>query len=142
MKITKQRIVTRLILEKKGKVLLLKRTKSKGGNYSMLGGHVEDDETVIEAMIRETEEEGNIRLKRKHLEIAHVAHRKKGSEHVLYVFFSAQKWKGAVKNMEPDKCESLDWFRLDKLPSDVSPTTRTALAAYKEGTFFSLTNWE
>lgn len=137
MKITKQRIVTRLILEDHGKILLLKRPKWKGGNYSLIGGHVERNESILEALKRETYEEAGIKVKRKHLELVHVAHRNKQTEFVLYVFFLAKKWKGQIVNREPHKCESLDWFDLLKIPSDLSPTTYTALQCFKTGIYYS-----
>ncbi|RMG17446.1 MAG: NUDIX hydrolase [Bacteroidetes bacterium] len=137
MKGSKQRIVVRLILEQKNKVLLLRRPKSKGGNYSLVGGHVEDYESLMQALKRETYEEAGIVIKRKHLRLVHLAHRQKGYQSVLYVFFACSKWKGKIVNQEPSKCLALEWFALDRLPRKVSPTTLTALHAYRLGEYYS-----
>ena len=138
MKITKQRIVARLILEKDGHILLLKRPKWKGGNYSLIGGHVEKNESIMEAIKRETYEEAGIRVKRKNLELVHIAHRNKQNQYVLYVFFRTQKWKGILANQEPHKCEGLEWFDLDNLPNaDISPTTFMALECLQMGLYYS-----
>jgi len=141
MKITKQRIVTRLILEKNRKILLLKRPRNKGGNYSLVGGHVEQQESILQALKRETFEEAGIIVKRKHLELVHVAHRNKTPDYVLYIFFLAKKWKGEIINREPGKCESLDWFQVDHLPKNLSPTTHTALKSFQAGNYYSDIDW-
>lgn len=137
MKVTKQRIVARLILENNGHVLLLRRPKWKGGNYSLVGGHVERNESIMEAIKRETFEETGVKIKRKNLELIHVAHRKKEQQYVLYIFFLTKKWKGKIVNQEPHKCKSLDWFRIDNLPNDISPTTYTALKCFQAGIYYS-----
>ena len=79
-------IVVDLILTRrnngKTEVLLAlrKNTGYNDGKYELPGGHVEEGEDLIDAMIREAKEELNINLKRKNLSIVHILHHYK-AEH-------------------------------------------------------------
>jgi 8-oxo-dGTP pyrophosphatase MutT (NUDIX family) len=45
------------IIEQNGKFLLVEETTERGNRYNQPAGHLEDDETLIQAVIRETMEE-------------------------------------------------------------------------------------
>jgi 8-oxo-dGTP pyrophosphatase MutT (NUDIX family) len=45
------------IVEKEGKFLLVEETTSRGNRFNQPAGHLEDNETIINAVIRETLEE-------------------------------------------------------------------------------------
>ena len=47
-----------LVIVREGKILLLRRfnTGFEDGNYSMIAGHLEGNETFIQAMVREARE--------------------------------------------------------------------------------------
>ena len=70
-----------LTLFKDNKILLLKRfnTGYEDGNYSMIAGHVDPNETFTQCIIREAEEEAGILLKPKDLKVVHVMHRNSGT---------------------------------------------------------------
>lgn len=63
-----------LILIKEGKVLLLRRyhTGYEDGNYSVVAGHIDGNESVIRAMQREAMEEAGIKIQEMDLKIVHV----------------------------------------------------------------------
>ena len=78
MKGSKLYLKTRLLLEHKGKILLLKQTSRNGGKYTLVGGNVEKYELVKPALVRESMEEAGIELKAKKPEIGtYLAEKKK-----------------------------------------------------------------
>ena len=74
-------IKARLILYHKGKILLLEQTKPNGGNYTLVGGTVEEREFARQALIRESFEEAGIRLREEDLQLVHVLHKIIDEEH-------------------------------------------------------------
>lgn len=142
MRSRNQLIIARLILEKDGSVLLLKRPKYKGGNYSLVGGLVEVAESVRQALIRETHEEIGVKIRKKNLEMVHVAHRRKDGFSVLHIFFKTQTWEGEIVNREPKKCKKLKWFPLAELPKDMAPAAFSALQCYQTDIAYSELEWK
>ena len=47
-------------------------------------------------------------------------------------FFIAKKWQVEPKIMEPEKCDAIGWFSLDKLPDPISYITGLDIAKYRE----------
>ncbi len=129
-----------ILLEKDGKILLGRRcnTGYQDGNYQVPAGHVEEGELPTEAIIRETKEEVNVDLVLNDLELVHVGYRPKHdpSGDRVDLFFKAKKWRGEVKNMEPDKCEDLNWFSWDNLPENTVFHVREAFECIKKGIFY------
>ena len=82
-----------LILTKNDKILLLRRfnTGYEDGNYSVIAGHLDGNETFIQAMVREAKEEGGINIKPEDLEVVHVMHRKEPNEERIDFFISRKK---------------------------------------------------
>ncbi len=132
-----------LILMKDDKILLLRRfnTGYEDGNYSVVAGHLEGNETFTEAMIREAKEEADIDIRPEDLETVHVMHRKVPTEERVDFFIRANKWEGEIKNMEPERCNELKWFTLDNLPTNVIPYVKHAIDYIKNGIFYSEYGW-
>jgi mutator protein MutT len=124
-----------IILEKDGEILLSRRynTGYEDGNFSLPSGHVEANEHPREAIIRETREEIGVELKREDLQHAHTVYRLKttDSERVDF-FFTASKWEGEIRNMEPEKCDKLAWFKITELPENIVPYVVLAIEAWKK----------
>ena len=108
-----------LLLVKDNKVLLLRRfnTGYEDGNYSVVAGHVDSDEDLKTAMIREAKEEAGIEITPNNINFASVMHRKSDDERIDF-FFIADSWEGEITNMEPQKCDDLSWFDINNLPSN------------------------
>jgi len=125
-----QIIAVHLLLIKDGKILLARRcnTGYEDGNFSVPAGHVERDETCIEAMIREAQEEIAIKVSQKELQLAHVMHRKSSGEHRIDFFFACNNWAEKPHINEPDKCDVLEWFELTDLPKNIIPYVEQAIA--------------
>jgi ADP-ribose pyrophosphatase YjhB (NUDIX family) len=133
-----------LILIKDDKILLLRRfnTGFEDGNYSVVAGHLDGDETFVQAMAREAREEAGIVIRPEDMKVVHVMHRKccPGVERIDF-FIQAKKWKGEPKNMESDKCDELDWFETDKLPKNIIPYVKQAIECIRNNVFYSEHGW-
>ena len=127
-----------LIRENNGKkevlLALRKNTGYCDGEYELPGGHVEANEDLLDAMIREAKEELNIELKREDLKIEHILHHYKGNR--IKFLISARKYEGTLQVGEPDKCEKLDWFDINKLPDNTEKRARRVLEELKNGIFY------
>jgi 8-oxo-dGTP diphosphatase len=139
----KLRSAVYLFVFKDDKVLLSRRfnTGWMDGMYSLIAGHLDGDETVSEAMIREAFEEAKIILSEKDLVPATVLHRKTPEQEYIDFFFVAKKWKGKPEIGEPEKCDYLKWFSLNALPNNLLPYIKEALTNYKNKIPFSLSGW-
>lgn len=133
-----------LILEKDGEVLLLRRANTgyEDGNYSLIAGHIEQDERAKLAMVREAKEEAGITVFEKDLKLVHVMMRNSSPDERFDFFFTTETWEGEIQNMEPEKCDDLTWHSLNKLPSNIIPCVQSALEHYKKGIIFSEFGWE
>lgn len=132
-----------LFLIHDGRILLLRRfnTGYEDGKYSVVAGHLEGNEEIIAAMIREAHEEVGITLSRTDLEVVGVMHRKSDDERIDF-FLAASSWSGKIRNAEPNKCDHLDWFNLTALPPNMVPYVRRALDNYRDGRWFDSFGWE
>lgn len=125
-----------LVLIKDNKILLGRRTNTgwMDGYYSLPAGHLERQETLIEAVIREAKEEIGVDMKSDALSCVHVMHRKSA---YIDFYFTAKEWGGKPRNVEPEVCDDLGWFSLDALPEQTVPSVTCALQNYKDGVMFS-----
>lgn len=112
-----------IILKKDNKVLLGRRKNSSyyDGWYGLPSGHIEAGELPIVAAIRETKEEIGILLNPKDIRLVHTMYRTAHDEtgDRSDYFFTAEKWEGEPKIMEPHMCDDLNWFPIDKLPENI-----------------------
>ena len=131
-----------LFLLRDDQVLLLRRfnTGYEDGNYSVIAGHLDGDEEIKTAAIREAREEGGIHIDLGDLEIVGVMHRKATDERIDF-FATARRWTGEIANCEPGKCDELSWFDLEELPPNLIPYVRQALENYRRGIWFDSFGW-
>ncbi len=132
-------IGTHLLLVQDGKILLQKRKgKFTGGLYCPVAGHVDKGEGVIDALIREAKEEANITLDKDKLEIKMMAHllnapyKGKQADIINYFIFT-DTYEGVVKNLEPDKTESIAFYDLNALPTPLMGFVLAAIKAWQRG---------
>lgn len=131
------KVRVRLILEKKGKVLLIRQTKDNGGSYTLVGGKIDPDETATQALIRESYEEAGIILRAENLTLVHTLFQNQKVGHKISLFFSASSWSGEISSRERHKFKKLEWFDLNHLPSSTKPKIARGLNQYKQGIPFS-----
>ncbi|MGD1992785.1 MAG: NUDIX domain-containing protein [Anaerolineae bacterium] len=132
-----------LFLVRNGQVLLLRRynTGYEDGNYSVIAGHLNGNEEVKAAAIREAREEAGIEIDPSDLHVVGVMHRRSDDERIDF-FLAASHWSGRIVNREPHKCDRLAWFDLGDLPDNVIPYVERALQNYRCGRWFDSFGWE
>jgi 8-oxo-dGTP diphosphatase len=141
-----------LFLLRQEEILLLRRyqTGYEDGNYSVPAGHLDGDEEVKSAMIREAYEECGIRIEPEDLNVVGVMHRKstdkrldqKVTDERIDFFLATTKWSGTIQNLEPDKCNELAWFHKANLPTNLIPYVKEAIESYQKGTTFTSFGWQ
>ena len=136
-------ISVQLILENQNKILLMKRknTGYEDGKYCLPGGHVESNEEIKQALIREAEEELGITINVKDVQFYKVLNRKINENEAYIDFvFKVMHWSKNVTNNEKDKCEEIIWIDKNKLPKNILDFIPTLL---EENNFAYLPyNWE
>lgn len=135
-------VTVSLVLIKDDKILLQRRynTGYEDGNYNLPSGHLEGNESVKNAMIREAKEEIGIDIKQEDLEVILSMHRKSKREEIDY-FLKADKWSGEIKNMEPEECDDLSWYQLKDLPKNTIDFIRVAMESYTNNITFIEYGW-
>lgn len=137
----KSKIVVDLLLKRKNKnnkdeilLLLRQNTGYLDGYYDLPGGHVDKNEDIFSAMIRETNEEVGIDIYREEMEIAHIYHHYK--KDMLKFVFITNKYTGILVNNEPKNCKELKWFEIDRLPTNIIPKIKKEILNIKNGTYY------
>lgn len=130
-----------LIFNKKKEVLLKKRSKNSKneiGKWEKPGGEIDFGERSIQAMKREIKEETDIDIDIWGL-LPHTDHiLKKEKQHWMALNYLASVKSGIAKNTEPDKCDELKWFPLNKLPKKLANPTKESLKNYLKGKYIKL----
>jgi len=131
-----------LFLIQKNKILLLRRfqTGYRDGEYSVSAGHIEENESATQAMIREAKEEIGINIKAQDLVLTHVMHRNENDKRIDF-FFTSKKWQGKPEIKEPHKCDKLGWFNLYKLPKNIVSYIKQAIDCLLKEQVFSEYGW-
>lgn len=126
----------------KDKILLLKRhnTGYEDGKYSVVAGHLDGNEQVKTAAIREAKEECGVDIAPEDIQVIQVMHRKVHREYVDF-FLVTKKWTGEIINTEPEKCSELKWADLNELPKNIIPYIRQAIENYKNDIKFDYFGW-
>lgn len=101
-----------------GEVLLHRRANTgfMDGRYDLPSGHVEKDESLLSAAVRELKEEVGITVQEKDLKLWQINQFAANGESYYNFFFKADVWQGTPKIMEPEKCDDMQFFALNALP--------------------------
>lgn len=135
--------VVYLVLIQDGKVLLGRRfdTGYMDGKYGLPSGHLEEAESLGQALIREVREEIAVILEPQDINVEHVMHIKSPDRDDMAFFFTANHFAGEPKNMEPEKCDDLSWFLIDSLPENTIPAVRQAIDCIRRRQMYSEFGW-
>ena len=137
------KIIVDLLLERKNsdtgntEILMLLRqgTKSHDGEFDLPGGHLEADEDIYDAIIRETKEEIGVDIKREDLEMAHIYHQYENGS--LKFLFKTNKYDGTPIIAEPDKCGEIRWVDINNLPRNTIKKIRKEIENSRNKIFYS-----
>lgn len=92
-------------------------------------------------MTREVKEEAGLNLKTTDLEFTHVMHRKADDGERLDFFFRAKNLPSKARNIEPEKCQELKWFKINKLPKNMVAYVKEAIKLINKGKIYSNFGW-
>lgn len=125
-----------LIFNSKGEIFLNLRSqqaKNERGFWEAPGGAVELGETLEHAIRREIKEEYGVDLIL--VEQLPAQNHLIPKEHQHWVpssFVSKIKGNQKPKILEPEKCDAIGWFKLNRLPRPLSIITKLDLKAFKK----------
>ena len=121
-------VASYVIFRRDDKILLMRRANTgyEDGKYSLPSGHIEAGEFPDAAAIREAQEEVGVKIQ--DLRFKQVLY---SDDNYVCFFFETTKWDGEIRNCEEDKCDDLQWFRLEILPENLTPEVKIALKNYR-----------
>ncbi|MET9285990.1 NUDIX hydrolase [Nocardia beijingensis] len=131
-----------LLLRRGNEVLFGQRqnTGFEDGAWHLPSGHLEAGESVIDALIREAEEEIGVAIAPADVQFSHVMHNSSSGGRMAF-FFTVRSWEGEPTNLEPDKCSALEWYAADALPDHMIGYCSTAMQHIAKATPFSIYGW-
>jgi len=134
------------LLYKDGKLAFVLRSHTgwMDGKYGLPAGRVEKGESLLQATVREAQEEVGVTIQIKDLTHRLTMHRYSDDDKTLWVdaYFEAASWTGDVINAEPDKHGEVAWLDPTKLPDNVVPPVRAALEAIAAGQTYAEYGWD
>ncbi|HIE41269.1 MAG TPA: NUDIX hydrolase [Candidatus Aenigmarchaeota archaeon] len=112
-------IAVDIIIEKDGKVVLIKRNKEPFRNcFALPGGFVEYGEKVEEAAIRESKEETNLDIKIKELLGVYSDPKRDPRGHVISIVFIATPINLDLKSSSD--AINVRWFKMKEVPNNLA----------------------
>ena len=133
-----------VLLIKDNKIFLIRRINTgwEDGKYCVPSGHIDQDETALQAAAREGLEEAGVKIKTEDLKLVQIMHRCQERTYIDLTFV-ADKWEGEPNNAEDGNfADQAEWFSLNELPENIIPFLKATLENYKNGIFYSEFGWE
>lgn len=124
----KQIVTLSLILINDKKQVLLQKRYNTGymdGMYALVSGHLENDESMLQGIIREANEEVGIELESENVDFVCLI--RSGNDGYINSYFKSESFQGDVVNMEPEKCSELTWFDINNIPENIIPNDKRAI---------------
>ena len=117
-----------ILINKENEILLMKRcnTGYMDNKYDLVAGHLEKNESLSCAMIREAKEEIGIDICSKDIEFV-CAIRRGDNDTYVNNYFKCNKYEGSIENLEKQKCSELKWFDINNLPRNIIPNDKRAI---------------
>ena len=132
-----------LLFVRDGHVLLARRynTGYEDGSFSVPAGHLDGNETVRAAAVREAAEEIDVVIRGADLGFGHVMHRRAADGERVDFFFVIERWLGEPRLAEPDRCDELRWADPADLPSNTVTYVRAGIERALAAEPFSEFGW-
>jgi len=130
---------------KTGNTILLGKRKNSGfmdGYYSLPAGHIYENESALEAAIREGREEMGISLKKGNLRHALTMHRNSIDRVYMDIFFEVLAYEGDITNNEPHKCQEWKFFPVCSLPGQTVPYVKQAISCLENKVPYVEEGWK
>lgn len=121
-------------------VLLQRRTHTGilDGYYDLAcSGHLEESETIKQAMIREAKEEIGITLTEKDLIFSSTMHARFHDADYILITFTCSHYEGIPYINEPEKCDQLKWFTIENLPDTLADTRKIMIENYRNNNLYT-----
>jgi 8-oxo-dGTP diphosphatase len=130
------------ILRKGDEIVMLQRANTgfEDGNYGLVAGHVDEGESLSQALVREVKEESGVDIRVEDAHLVTVMHRARVNRVDFY--FEVTKWVGEPYNSEPEKCSEVGWYSIKKLPENTIVYIQQALDCYQKGITYSEFGWD
>jgi 8-oxo-dGTP diphosphatase len=139
---TKLPVAVHMFLFHENKILLLRRynTGYSDGFYSLPAGHLNGNEPVSLAAVREAKEELGINIETNNVTFAGVFHRREHDERIDF-FVRVNNWKEEPFNAEPGKSDDLRWADMNELPENLIPYIKKAIENLLNNKMFEEYGW-
>ena len=124
-----------IITNNSGEILLMKRGPkcyNEVGAWALVGGMLDFGETLHQGIIREVLEETGLVVEVVEQFPAHDHILPDEHQHWVGNIFVTRLISGTPKIMEPEKCEALDWFALENLPSPIAHMSEYPIKYYRQ----------
>lgn len=126
-----------LLLNEHGETLFIRRATTgwKDGYYSLPAGGLEKNEDLYEAVIRETEEEIGVSVRREDIKHLYTQQCFVGEQNWINVYFQTQVWQGEPKVCEPEKHSEVCWRAKNVFPEPMVEYVHVALSESSSGIY-------
>lgn len=139
-------VVVMIVIERDNHVLLGRRfnTGFKDGFYALPGGKHDGDECLRSSVAREAQEELGIEVPLDAIKLASCVHYidRTLDQELLYTVFTITDYSGLIVNAEPHRCDDLQFFDVDNLPSNTTDMTRVCIRNAREQIPYAEFGWE
>jgi 8-oxo-dGTP diphosphatase len=118
-----------LVFNKKNQLLLgMRKNCKEAGSFGLPGGHVHNNESLINAARREIKEECGIISK--NLKFLSILDDELKSEKYMQINFVLYNYAGKIKLCEPNICKEWKWFSLNKIPKNLFSQHRSIIKMF------------
>lgn len=121
--------------------ILLQKRKNNMWDLAV-GGHVEKNESLTDAVIREAKEELGIEVLKQDVSFSTCSYTKFEERPYNFYYFKVSKFSKIPTIKEPEKCLDLRWFEFENLPQNLILDVRIILNNHTKGVKFVELGWD